>query len=70
MITLKITHSDGERVITLGAETMKELIDEKLPAWLPKFKNEEEWLKKTKGFKIYGKSFLAAEKKSGWYYDC
>ena len=70
MIKLTIEHSDGQRKITLGAETMTELIDLKLPKWLPSFKEKESWLRQYKEFKLYGESFLEAEKKSGWYYDC
>ncbi len=70
MITLTIKHSDGTREINLGAETMKELIDVKLPQWLPNYKNDLPLLKQTRDYKIYKNSFLKTERKSGWYYDC
>jgi hypothetical protein len=70
MLTLTIEHSDGSRSITIHAETMKELIDSKLPEWLPKYEKDLSLLKKTKGYKLYKNSFLESEKKSGWYYDC
>lgn len=70
MITLTIKHSDGTREINLGAETMKELIDVKLPQWLPNYKNDLPLLKQTRDYKIYKNSFLKTERNSGWYYDC
>lgn len=51
MITLRIEHEDGDRVINLGANTMRELIDEKLPRYLPKLKDDLPLLKTTKRFK-------------------
>lgn len=69
MITLTIKHSDGQREINLGAETMKELIDVKLPQWLPKYENDLPLLKKGRDYKTYGKTFLKVERNSGWYYD-
>jgi hypothetical protein len=69
MITLTIKHSDGQREINLGAETMKELIDIKLPQWLPKYDNDLPLLKQCRDYKTYGQTFLKTERNSGWYYD-
>jgi hypothetical protein len=70
MITLTIEHSDGDRTIKISAETMKELIDVKLPKWLPKLKEDLPLIKKTKRYKLYGKVVEKVERESGWYYDC
>ncbi len=69
MIQLSITHSDGDREITLTAKTMKELIVEKLPSWLPKLKEDLPLLKQTKRFKKDPIGEEKKERESGWYYD-
>ncbi len=69
MITLTIEHSDGDRKIVFSAENMKELIDIKLPEWIPHWEKDQHLLKQTRRYKTYGKSFVESEKKSGWYYD-
>lgn len=43
MITLTIKHSDGDRKIIIGAENMKELIDIKLPQWIPRTKQKNKF---------------------------
>jgi hypothetical protein len=48
---------------------MKELIDIKLPKWIPHWEKDQHLLKQTRRYKTYGKSFVESEKKSGWYYD-
>ena len=69
MITMTIKHSDGDREINISANTMKELVDDKLPDWLPKLKDDIRMLKMTKRFKRNPKREEALERKSGWYYD-
>jgi|TARA_R110000803_G_scaffold66770_1_gene128340 hypothetical protein len=49
---------------------MKELIDEKLPNWLPSIEDDLPFLKKTKRFKRDQEGEEAKERESGWYYDC
>ena len=66
---LEIKDLSNDSVILIHAETMNELIDISLPKWLPIFEEEVPLLKKTKAYKIYGKSFLDSEKKRGWYYN-
>ena len=70
MIFLSIKHEDGEREIMLHAKNMKELIDEKLPNWLPSIEDDLPFLKTTKRFKADPKGEEAKERESGWYYDC
>lgn len=70
MIFLSIKHEDGEREIMLHAKNMKELIDEKLPNWLPSIEDDLPFLKKTKRFKRDQEGEEAKERESGWYYDC
>jgi len=70
MIELTIKHSEDDREITLGAETMKELIDEKLPKWLPKLEDDLSLLKRTKRFKADPVGEEKKERESGWWYDC
>jgi hypothetical protein len=66
MIILQIKSECGEHEINLHAETMNELIDEKLPKWLPNWEENAEFLRKC------GKSesYLAKIKKEDdfWYY--
>jgi hypothetical protein len=70
MITLTIKHSDDKREINLSAENMKELIDVKLPQWLPRYEDDLPLLKQCRDYKIYKDVFLTTERNSGWYYDC
>ena len=69
MISLTIKHSDGDKSIQLVAETMKELIDEKLPLFLPRLSNDLPLLKKTTRFQLNPETEEAKERASGWYYD-
>ena len=70
MIHATIKHSDGDREINISAETMKELIDVKLPNWTPMLKDDLPMLKQTKRFKRDPKGEEKKERASGWYYDC
>ena len=70
MLTLNIKHSDGVRELNISAETMKELIDIKLPSWVSKLKEDLPSIKKTKRYKANPKKVLKEERESGWYYDC
>ena len=70
MIFLSIKNEEGDREIILHAENMKELIDEKLPMWLPSIKDDLPFLKKTKRFEKDPKAEEQIEVDSGWYYDC
>ena len=69
MLKLTITNEDGTRELNIGAETMKELIDVKLPSWLPKLSEDLPLLKQTKRFKADPEGEEKAERESGWYYD-
>ena len=70
MIDLIIKSDEAEKMITLHAKTMKELIDEKLPKWLPSIEEDLPLLKRTKRFKKDPEGEEAKERESGWYYDC
>lgn len=68
MIRLKIWDDEGDSELQLSANTMNELIDEKLPNWLPTMKDLEFMQKNLERFK---KDFDGETKKeldSGWYY--
>jgi hypothetical protein len=68
MIRLKIWHEEGESELHLHAENMNELIDVKLPEWLPTMKDLTFMQENTARFK---KDFDGETKKeldSGWYY--
>ena len=69
MIKMTIINDAGDSEIALQAETMKELIDEKLPLWLPTLKDDLPLLKRTKRFIANPEMEEAAERESGWYYD-
>jgi hypothetical protein len=69
-IIMEITHVDGDRKIVLGAKDMKELIDDKLPMWLPKLEEDLPSLKNTNRFKKNPEKEELEERESGWYYDC
>jgi|TARA_R110000765_G_scaffold50736_1_gene102940 hypothetical protein len=69
MIHLTITHGSDSRIISLSAENMAELIDDKLPKWLPRLDEDLPMLKKTKRFKADPKGEEQKEIDSGWYYD-
>lgn len=68
MITLIIKHDDGEREIFLKAKNMRELIDEKLPEWLPNLIAELPLLRQTQRFQKDPSGEENKERKSGWYY--
>lgn len=67
---MEIRHVDGDRKIVLSASSMKELIDDKLPVWLPKLEEDLPLLKQTKRFKSNPEKEEEDERSSGWYYDC
>ena len=69
MIRLSITDDDG-RELMIGAHNMRELIDEKLPAWLPLLEEDLTLLRKTKRFRADPEGEEAKERGCGWYYDC
>jgi hypothetical protein len=69
MIHMTIKNDKGDREITLSAKNMKELIDNKLPLWLPRLEDDLPLLKQTKRFKANPEKEEARERKSGWYYD-
>ena len=68
MLTLTIKHSDGDREIQLVAENMNELIDVKLPKWLPIETEDMPLIRKTKRYKPDPVGVEKAEIESGWYY--
>jgi len=67
---MTIEHSDGDRKICISADSMKELIDEKLPVWVPKLEEELPIFKETSRFKANPEREERIERESGWYYDC
>lgn len=69
MIELTIKHTTQDKQITIYAETMNQLIDEKLPEWIPNFEDDLVWLKRTREYKKRKDAFLEEEKNSGWYYE-
>lgn len=68
-IKLHITHVDGEYELMLGAVNMKELIDVKLPEWIPTLEASLPLFKTTKRFKKDPVGEEKKERESGWYYD-
>jgi hypothetical protein len=70
MIYATIKHSKNNREINISAKNMKELIDKKIPAWIPMLENDLPLLKQTERFKKSPGKEEANERKSGWYYDC
>ena len=68
-LVLNIKHKDGEREINIHAESMSELIDVKLPKWLPSLKEDLPVLKTLKRFKKDPKGEEQKERDSGSYYD-
>jgi len=70
MITLEITHDSDDRTVKIQAETMREIVDVKLPRWLPKLEEDLPFLKQTKRFKDDPEGEEKKERESGWYYDC
>lgn len=68
MIQLTITQLGEQREITIFAKTMKELIDDKLPKWLPVFERDIQYLRQTQRFRD-DPNAEKNERDSGWYYD-
>ena len=68
MIYLRIWHEDGDSEIALHANTMNELIDEKLPNWLPTIKDLEFMQKNLQRFRDDFDGETKKELDSGWYY--
>lgn len=68
MITMTIAHENGDREISLSANTMRELVDEKLPKYLPNLIEELPLLKQTSRFKKNPVREEELERESGWYY--
>lgn len=73
-IKMVISHVDGDREIFLVAKDMKELIDVKIPEYLPtyvpKIEDDLTMLKLTERFKKDPEGEEKKERESGWYYDC
>ena len=67
-LVLNIKHSDGGHEINIHARDMKELIDVKLPKWLPNLEKDLELLRETKRFKKDPIGEEQKELESGWYY--
>lgn len=70
MIYAKIKHENGDKSIVIHAESMKHLIDVKLPQWVPRLADDLPLLQKTKRFKRDPEGEERKERESGWYYDC
>ena len=70
MLKLQITiDGDPNYGLNLSAENMKELIDVKLPAWIPTLEEDLPALMHTKRFKSDPVKAEKEERESGWYYD-
>lgn len=61
-----LTHKDGERDLSLGADSINELID-KIKSWQD-WDDNIDMLKQTKRYKANPKKVEKQEKTSGWYY--
>jgi hypothetical protein len=69
MLQLTIKNEEGDRELRVSGENMKELIDEKLPMWLPKFEEDMRLIRQTKRYKGDPEGVEKQERESGWYYD-
>ena len=69
MLRLTIEEVDGDSSVIIHAETMKELIDEKLPEWIPRLEDDLPFMKTTKRFQKDPEAEEAKERASGWWYD-
>ena len=71
MLILRIENTeDKDKSLQVVADNMKDLIDVKLPNWLPKLEDDLPLLKQTKRFKKNPEKEEQKERESGWYYDC
>lgn len=68
MINLKIWDEDNDSEINLTANTMNELIDKKLPEWLPTMKDLKFMQDNLERFKNDFEGETKKELESGWYY--
>lgn len=68
MIKLTIANESGEKEIIIHAETMNELIDEKLPTWLPNIEDDLSFLRVKKP-KDWVDKWEERERSTGWYYS-
>lgn len=68
MIKLKIWDEDNDSEINLTANTMNELIDKKLPEWLPTMKDLKFMQDNLERFKNDFEGETKKELDSGWYY--
>ena len=69
MLTLTIKSVEEDRVLSVSAETMKDLVDIELPKWLPLYEKDKEIFCKCDSYILDPKGFEKKEKNSGWYYD-
>lgn len=68
MIKLRIWDEDNNSEIMLSANNMNELIDEKLPDWLPTMKDLKFMQDNLERFKNDFEGETKKELESGWYY--
>lgn len=68
MIKLRIWDEDNDSEILLSANNMNELIDEKLPDWLPTMKDLKFMQDNLQRFKEDFDGETKKELESGWYY--
>lgn len=68
MIKLKIWNEEDNYEINLHADNMNELIDKKLPQWLPTMKDLKFMQDNLQRFKKDFEGETKKELDSGWYY--